>query len=625
MDTKRAYDDFYRLLENVDAMDVDTKLFLILQNYAKARLHDLVGEDIPVHLYYKEQHKIKKGNTTNIYSERFNPITGEICEKNWPHSTRAFHIVGEGIYVDFGDRNFKKQLKGYSKIYNLINFAFTVEHEAQHAKQYSNLSKGAASYNNLRYANNRIVLSFVKNQTDLLSQVFYLNAHNNLFLELDANEQAKSFVGQQIKRRGLSNLTVDNHSINFILEKRIESAHSGPHHVSYDLNMNFGLNNASSIVELRDNPEKIVGLLVDGLVRNNPNFYLSQYPILKHKYNSDGTKKTYFELKNVAAKKPELLPFYNQIIEDDNLLKIQKIESNMIYHYCNTNDADKRNQILDAGLNKIKKIIENEKIDIDNILVYLDKRALEIENNSNDINTESAGKLIFYMAKQAILRKDIIKKAYIKNSIYKEELLQCQLLLAEKCDLNFKNISKEKLYKDLDRLVMVLEHDWINKIYSSKGYSKEEMDKLIAAAKKYQKFLNNSGYILLDEETLSNEKSKGILPGYDNLYQTNYYKKVILNNKYIDEKVLLKKEFELINQMYIEAQKNVGITGLDPNTSAITFLRKSPIINKIISDNPTILQTLYKIREMEEKREYMTKLDALIRQCEEHLNKNRLR
>ena len=112
------------------------------------------------------------------------------------------------------------------------------------------------------------------------------------------------------------------------------------------------------------------------------------------------------------------------------------------------------------------------------------------------------------------------------------------------------------------------------------------------------------------------------MPGYDNLYQTNYYKNIVAKNSDLEEKVLLKDEFELINQIYIESQKNIRITGSNTENSAVAFAENSPIINKIINENPYVLETLYKIREMEDNTNYLTRLDATILQCESYINEN---
>lgn len=621
MNTQKIYDDFYALLENGEEIVVNRELFIKLQNYIQARLHDLVGVNIPIHFYFKDEVKVERNGVTYYVPIRINPITREVCKEPWKGSDRAFYN-SKGVFADFSITNnyHNVELKGFNKIDHLIDFAFTVEHELKHVLQFQNIEKGILSYNNFKMIKNIIALSFIQNQEDELSKYFYFNAHNDLFLELDANRQAESFVGEQIRNRGLGNVIAENngnriYNVENILNGRIKEAHVGRGDVTYIINMIFGFNNSMKQVKVCDNPEKIVELLVDGLIRQNPKGYLNRYPILKYLYNSDGTKKTYYEIMNTDNIDNEL-SFYNQIIEEDTLLKIQKLEYNMSERYSNTTDINIRNKILDEGLSEISKLIESENIDIENILVYLDKRLNEIEKSER--TNKSASKLILIMTKQTILKRSMIKSAYIKTAMCKEELLKYQELLKNKCNIDF---SATDLKEKLDNLITILEYDHINKIYSSKGYTKEEINELIIAAKRYQKILNKTGYILSDNASL-NEKSYSVLPGYDNLYHSNYYKSIVANNN-LEEKALLKDEFELINQLYIESQNNIGSTGHNKENSAVVFLGKNPIIEKIINDNPNVLEILYKIREMEDNTNYLTRLDATIIQCESYISNNK--
>ena len=75
MDTQKIYDDFYQLLQNGDDLIINNELFILLQNYIQARLHDFVGLNIPIHFYFREDHYNE--------SERKNPLTGEICTEKW--------------------------------------------------------------------------------------------------------------------------------------------------------------------------------------------------------------------------------------------------------------------------------------------------------------------------------------------------------------------------------------------------------------------------------------------------------------------------------------------------------------------------------------------------------------
>ena len=625
MDTQKAYDDFYQLLQNGDEMPINLRLYDILENYAKARLYDLVGIDVPMHVYFQEEYHKKTDTSESWCPIRINPYTGEICREKWDYGTRAFYNE-RGVFVDFSvvDNQHKKQLKGYTKIDHLIDFAFTLEHELQHVLQFYNINTRVITYDNYKVIKNVIALAHIQNQDDDYSKYFYINAHNDLFLELDANNQAESFVGSQIRLRGLSQIIVDSfgekkYDINSILKKRIDEAHISRGDVDYVIEMLFGFNDSKKHIKLTDNPEKIIDLLVDGLVRQNPSGYLKKYPLLNDIYNPDGTRKSYYEMTEASKQNPQLEPFYRDVVSNSPLLRIQKLEQEMVNSYCNELDDNKKTQILDNGLAEISSIIENENVDIDNILIYLDRRIREIEKTQ--ISNQSISILVFILTKQVLLHRSMIKSAYLKTTEYKEDLLECREIL-KNCDIDLDAMDvKEKL----DNLITVLKYDHINKIYSSKGYSKEEIGKFIAAAERYQQLINRVGYIFNDDVTLASKKSPSVLTGYDNLYQTNYYKNIIAKNTNPEERARLKDEFELINQVYIELQRNIRRIGAKGNESAIFFEKKSPIIIKILDGNPNIVETLYKIREMEENTSYLTRLDAAIIQCESYMSDNNKR
>ena len=128
MNTKKAYDDFYQLLQNGDEIKISYKLFDILENYAKARLKDLVGIDIPLHIYFQEEMLIEKEDIKDYYVPyRVNPYTNEICREEWNMGTRAFYNE-KGVFVDFSvtDNYHRRELKGYTKISHLIDFALNM-------------------------------------------------------------------------------------------------------------------------------------------------------------------------------------------------------------------------------------------------------------------------------------------------------------------------------------------------------------------------------------------------------------------------------------------------------------------------------------------------------------------
>ena len=624
MDTNKIYDEFYELLKSPDEIPADNRLFTILENYAKARMHDLIGTDEPLHFYYKKESQYSVKNTVIIKKDRVNPLTGESCKRKWDRDLRAFHCE-EGIYADFDITN---KLEGYTKCFNLIDFAFTIEHELKHSKQLHDLSSGVVSYDNYRMAKDVILIEYDTEKNPDSIPVFYKNGHDYFFLEMDANNQARKFVGDQITKRGLGKIKIcsfgdKTYDVDSIFQKREFESHTNAPKTHYTLDMIFGPDNQSYMTLLHDNPEKITNLIIDNLLKQNPEKYIKKQPILAMVYNEDGTKKTYQEIEEIINyyHSKQMIDFYEQVIENDPLLKIQKIESEMINKYFKSKDIEEKKAVLDEGLDIIKTIIKNENIDLNNLLIYLDKRIEQIDRNSND-ERKNTSKLIFSLARQAILTKSILKNGYNKVSSYKEEILECQKILRDNCDINFAESDKEKVADDIRKLINILEHDFLNEIYSKKGYSKEEIKELVFVAQKYQRLISPTGYILYDEEKeMNNDKANGILPGPDNLYQTHYYRDIILANNDIKERTIQKQKFEMLNLMYIEAQKDIGSTGEDLRESGIVFLRENPVISKCINENPGLMEMLYEIRENEDDISYMTKLDGLILQCEKYLDK----
>ena len=327
MNTNDIYDQFYQLLESNEKLKITKELFTLLENYAHARLHDLVGIDIPIHFYFKEDILVEEDNINWYAPIRFNPITNEICKEKWDIYTNAFYS-SKGIFIDFPISNsyHKREITGYLKIRNLISYAFTVEHELQHVKQYNNLSQGAITYDNLKLSKNDLIIKYLSQKEDKTSKYFYANTHNDLFLEIDANTQAKKYVSEQISKRSLGNLRADDrYNINDILKRKIEEAFSGRRTATYTIDMVFGPNDSNKKIDLDVHPEKIIDLLTDSLIRQNPAIYLHNYPVLKSIYNFDGTKKTYHEINEEIQKKPYLKYYYDKIIEEDAFLKIHNI------------------------------------------------------------------------------------------------------------------------------------------------------------------------------------------------------------------------------------------------------------------------------------------------------------
>ena len=627
MDTKKAYDKFYNLLLTKGELKIDNDLFNILKQYIDARLIDL-GVNIPINFFFRGERLIQKENSSFYSIFRFNPITGEICKEKWKYGTRAF-TNSKGIFIDFNIMNnlHQKKLDGYFMVKQLIDFAFTLEHELRHVVQFDNLERGITTYDNIQISKDLIVISYTQNQQDTLNRCFYQNAHNNMFLELDANEHATNFITSQIKSRKISQEKVQTfknreYTISDILNDRIKESHFGLDKVDYMLNMIFGFDDSSHSLKLELHPQKIIDLLVDSLVRKKPIEYLNEFSVLRRVYNDDGTKKTYYEIKKCIELEPELYNFYQQIIDNDNLLKLQQMEDKMIEKYCDSSNKSQQTEILNNYIDRINSMLENENIDLDNILVYLDKRMFEIQTAELSDKYRSTAKIIAILTKQILLKKDYINESYMKTAIFKENVKKYRIMLEEKCGFNFslEFDDRDNMLKELDDLIIKLQYDYAYKIYSSKGYSKKDINELLLAAKMCRIFYSKKGYILNDH---INDKTttKSLFDGFDNLYQTDYYKmKLNQLQSNQEELVKFKDEFALINEIYKESQRLVGLTGVDRSNSVAMINKENPLISKLLETNSQILNILHDIRNTENKTGFMTRLDAAIIVCESYLN-----
>ncbi len=588
MNLSKIYDDFYRLLENNDPLSLDEHLFVLLQQYIIARLYDLVGNTVPTHFYYQERTVPKKTNELiGIY--RHNPITNEICQKNWPYDVRAFYDQ-KSLYIDFDvfNNHNKRELSGYEKISHLIDFAFTVDHEIKHIIQTRALKEKGSTYDNLLSSQDFVTLLFLNEN----HPEFYKNAHDNMFIEKDANYQAITFLRQQLTKRNLLSRIVTTHGdkiydINSILDTRIDIENSSPHTISHNHDMYFGISKSLRRIKTTAPAEELIILITDSAIRTNPNYYFSSFPVLKEKYNLNGTKKTYYEIQKELENNPNNYIFYHQFIKDDPLLRIEQIEYQMINNYLDTNDNERKTEILNQGLTAVQTIINNHDIDLENTLVYLNKRINEIKSSTNDSISESTAKLIFFLTKQVILEKPIIRNAYKITELTKEEIVLLKTKLQKEYNINC-DIEDEELGKKLLELAEELDNkndrETVNSIYN------------------YLRYLHQKVYIIEDNN--------------DNLYQTAYYQEIIENNSNIIEKLELKDEFKLINELYILIQELAINKDLDS-------LEDNPLITYIIKENTSLLDILYQIRDMEKTIEYLPRITYVIGICESLLQNSK--
>ena len=327
MDTKKAYDELFNLLLYQGVLDVNEEICNIFINYINARLYDLGIEKTKVHFFLREERMEQTANGSFSYFYRYNPFTNEPCKETWNHGTRAFNRDGE-IFIDFSitDNYYRKNLSDYNLVSHLIDFIFTLEHELRHTIQKNKYVAKVVDYDNFRYERDLLVLNFTARQDDIQNRYFYTNAHNNMFLEIDANNQASKFVGDQIRKRGIGPVLIyqygdRKYTIEDVFRKREEEAYLKKEKLDYDFSMLFGMGKYREEVKVDIDPQKIIDILSDEIISANPRT-LWDYPTIAYVYNKDGKKKTYWELKKLMQEHPELTSFINEVIENDTFIKI---------------------------------------------------------------------------------------------------------------------------------------------------------------------------------------------------------------------------------------------------------------------------------------------------------------
>lgn len=512
---QKVYDEFFNMLASNEPLLGDS-VFYILERYIEARRQDL-GIEKAVHLFLRAEEMVQRGNGTSYRSRlRYNPKTNEPCKKEWNWSTNAF-TCDEGVFIDFEITNNlqKPELKGYEKASHLIDFAYTLDHELQHLRQFDKLAKSEFSYENLQMAKDLLALSFMESQPET-QHYFYSNTHDELFLERDANNQAKNFLAEQISSRNIGNIVVESqndkkYDISFILNDREQSTKQKDIDYHYNLEGISTIDGSSYTQQINAKPEKIFSVVTDYLVRSNSN-YLKQYPILSLEYNADGSKKTYSEIRQIMQdsldktentinqiSSSQVCTIYNKIIAANPLLKMQKMEQELAETYCAT--VGLREQTLASGIKKIADLIKQENFDVENVLIYFDKRSQElnqmVQEGYSQNYIDDTQKVFDEVKRQLLEEKSDIKIADEKLLFLRDNFDAARKLVEQKCEFSFMCNSKTKpeMLNNLSRLNLVLENDFINGIYSKKGLSKQDITELAMASKTCHDFLNKNGYL----------------------------------------------------------------------------------------------------------------------------------
>ena len=290
----------------------------------------------------------------------------------------------------------------------------------------------------------------------------------------------------------------------------------------------------------------------------------------------------------------------------------------MVRSYCNTRELNSKNKIIDTYIDKIKSIVETEHFSIDNLLSYYDRRLLELQKSNESIEYKNTAKLIVLLTKQIMLRKGYLERANARITNLKMNFPTCLQIVEEKCHLKI-NLAEGSRIPYLNSLNSLIANYRNNRNYWIKqGLSEEEYQQIIQALEVCRHFVSRQGY-LLNEEIVENEKVKSLAPGTNSLYATNYYLYKI--NELRNDPVELsqfEELFKITDEIFRQCQKHVGATGTDMETSAYTVLGRNPLITKMLEIHPEILDILHEIKNSEERKGYVTRIEAAIFVCEEH-------
>ncbi|MBR3353202.1 hypothetical protein IKG49_01255 [Candidatus Saccharibacteria bacterium] len=277
-----------------------------LVQYAQKR-GERHGIKTPINIYlrYESWGKIND-HSSGIFYDRYDPQTGNHYRgKEWGFGTRAYHSPKNGTFIDFtatprGEEQKPREkqetvLGGYEKVDEIINFAYTVEHELQHDVQQQRLDSGEISYDALRTARDNVVLAclpMIKN-----GNYFYVNAHDDFFIEREANDSADDFLSKVLPVGGThyESKFIDKndpqkrlYKVGDILEQRAKEGRIG-------VGRGYTLTVDETTLKIKrktysGKAEEIISDLCDDLVRAYPGF-LAKYPVLLLEYDSNGNRR----------------------------------------------------------------------------------------------------------------------------------------------------------------------------------------------------------------------------------------------------------------------------------------------------------------------------------------------
>lgn len=265
-----------------------------LVHYAELR-KECLGCEKPVNVLWRVEFFDSQARIA-----RFDPVKQAYFRKPWNWSTHAYHS-DEGTFLDFPIRSRKDHMKpidarvsakleGYEAASSIIDFAYTLEHELAHEVQNQWIKDGVMDYDTLRTTKDHLLLSTLGKFEGTSPEYFYTNAHNDLFIEMDANNSADILLGDIISADyDLSRKVVyGERTMQDILDSRARTGKP----LKRDYKLELGENSLNMPQKTYEGTaEEIVSDYCDDLIAMHPDL-IRQYPALSLEYNNDGTRRT---------------------------------------------------------------------------------------------------------------------------------------------------------------------------------------------------------------------------------------------------------------------------------------------------------------------------------------------
>lgn len=439
LDNIENYNSSDQLLFDLNKVDYsDHKNKLIAKKYISEILDYYIGNNksIPVTIALSIHFLIAK---LSLIKVGLNGIVGIVYRqrRNDEKATGAFYLEDDKTITVFTNDilNNREFLNPYSTNKNqsmasrldyLVNLVFTLEHEIQHAVQFTRVDGKkddlvSMAKSDYIIAMQRAARSLSKSLSgfkgssyyskDLDFDRLYKDNHDKFYYEIDADKYAYertldilySISPLAYKVATDTNKYRDKLNRSDVSLNKYEEAICWTH--------NTNVNNVD--VPAVHKTSMIIDNIMPLLDSANINRCFELFPVLKFTYNVDGTKKTLKQIEkerdekieelysqrdqtNLHIRKNQILSLYNTIIDCDALLCYEKskillldLQENGIKYYIEHGLIQKYS---DEELGKAINVTEQKINSIESYLEEIDKEKLNSINEQYDFNTHSMKK-----------------------------------------------------------------------------------------------------------------------------------------------------------------------------------------------------------------------------------------